>query len=178
MNHVFARMPNPDGNFITDFQTVGFDARVWEFYLFAALTFTGFDVSQPCDQPDFLARRFGESAWIEAVTASPSQGATETVEIPIQRIIDDLLPIRYGTPLRRKLAAQYWKRPHVAEKRCHAGERERSFERIRVTGESHEATRERSRGVAVSDLGASDRVVAPVSGDRNYRRQQRKRSKR
>jgi len=82
----------------------------------AALTFTDFDVSQPYDQPDFLARRFGESAWIEAVTANPSQGATETVEIPIKRIIDDLLPIRYGTPLRRKLAAQYWKRPHVAGK--------------------------------------------------------------
>lgn len=116
MNRVFALMPNPDGNFITDFQTVGFDARVWELYLFATLTFTGFDVSRPHDQPDFLAGRFGENAWIEAVTANPSQGATETVEIPIQRIIDDLLPIRYGTPLRRKLSAQYWKRPHVAGK--------------------------------------------------------------
>lgn len=87
---------------------------MWELYLFAALTFTGFDVSQPYEQPDFLARRFGETAWIEAVTANPSQGATETVQIPIQRVMDDLLPIRYGTPLRRKLSAEYWKRSHVA----------------------------------------------------------------
>jgi hypothetical protein len=116
MNAVFARMPKPEKNFITDLQTVGFDARVWELYLFAALTFTGFDVTQPHEQPDFLSRRFSESAWIEAVTANPSQGATQTVEIPIQRIMDDLLPIRYGTPLRRKLSAEYWKRPHVAGK--------------------------------------------------------------
>jgi hypothetical protein len=116
MEQVYAQMPKPDGNFITDFQTVGFDARVWELYLFAALTLTGFDVQQPYEQPDFLACRFGESAWIEAVTANPSQGPTQTVQIPIGRVVDDLLPIRYGTPLRRKLAAQHWQRPHVAGK--------------------------------------------------------------
>ena len=116
MNDVFSRMPSPDKNFVADFQTVGFDARVWELYLFAALTFSDFDVAEPYDQPDFLARRFGESAWIEAVTANPPQVVTETVSLPIQRVVDDLLPIRYGTPLKRKLGAEYWKRDHVAGK--------------------------------------------------------------
>ena len=116
MNDVFCRMPSPDKNFVPDFQTAGFDARVWELYLFAALTFSGFDVAEPYDQPDFLARRFGETAWIEAVTANPPQVATETVSLPIQRVVDDLLPIRYGTPLKRKLGAEYWKRDHVAGK--------------------------------------------------------------
>jgi hypothetical protein len=116
MADVFDRMPAPERNFVSDFQTKGFDARVWELYLFAALLFTGYEVTQPNQQPDFFLRRLGETAWLEAVTANPPQTATAEVNVPVQRVLDDILPIRYGTPLRRKVEARYWTLPHVAKK--------------------------------------------------------------
>jgi hypothetical protein len=115
MQVVFEELPNPDGNFVTDFQTRGFDARVWELYLFGAALRSGFEVSRPEPQPDFLMRRFGERAWVEAVTANPSQtNARSLDDVPVQAVIDDALPIRYGTPLGRKLARRYWDLPHVS----------------------------------------------------------------
>jgi len=56
MRDVFSRMGERDANFIEQFQTSGFDARVSELYLFAALEAAGFDVSSAGDAPDFLVR--------------------------------------------------------------------------------------------------------------------------
>jgi len=49
---------DPDGNFIEQFQTTGFDARLWELYLFGA---SGFGVGDyGCRRPDHRSRG-GES---------------------------------------------------------------------------------------------------------------------
>lgn len=37
MQRVFEQMGDRDGNFRQQFQTTGFDSRVWELYLYAAL---------------------------------------------------------------------------------------------------------------------------------------------
>ncbi len=44
-----------DGNFVEQFQTTGFNARVWELYLFAALTEANLRLERPDPAPDFLA---------------------------------------------------------------------------------------------------------------------------
>jgi hypothetical protein len=122
LREVFAQFPNPDGNFVRDFQTAGFDARIWELYLFAVGAYTGFDVQRPHEQPDFLFQRDGMRVWIEATTANPSQtgpneipgeGATEE---EIGRYYDEAVPIRLGSALYSKLNRQppYWELPHVA----------------------------------------------------------------
>ena len=61
-----------DGNFIKDFQTTGFNSRLWELYLFAALVETGFSLNRSHSQPDFIASSRGQEIAIEATTVNPS----------------------------------------------------------------------------------------------------------
>lgn len=65
MSRVFGLMPSPDGNFVEQFQSTGFDARVFELYMFAYLESAGFAVSQP-GSPDFIVTR-GESSVARAL---------------------------------------------------------------------------------------------------------------
>lgn len=44
-----------DGNFIEQVQSNGFDARIWELYLFATLTEAGLEVTQPVPRRTFCA---------------------------------------------------------------------------------------------------------------------------
>jgi hypothetical protein len=54
LQSVFDHLPNPDNNFVLDFQTTGFDARIWELYLAALFQNLGMEVSRPEERPDFL----------------------------------------------------------------------------------------------------------------------------
>ena len=50
-----------DGNFVEQFQTTGFDTRLWELYLFAALVESGYIFDKTFAMPDFCARNaFGD----------------------------------------------------------------------------------------------------------------------
>ncbi len=44
-----------DGNFVEQFQTSAFDARIWELYLFAVLDEAGYLVDRRYPTPDFTA---------------------------------------------------------------------------------------------------------------------------
>ena len=70
----FGTYDDPDGNFLEQFQTTGFDARVWELYLDVAFKSMEFDVSRP-DRPDFMLAKAGESVATEAVTSNPTHTA-------------------------------------------------------------------------------------------------------
>jgi hypothetical protein len=59
-----------DGNFVEQFQTTGFDARIWELYLFAALTEAGFRVKRPKPAPDMLAQGIHGEFALEATTST------------------------------------------------------------------------------------------------------------
>ncbi|TQC44824.1 hypothetical protein EEB14_35195 [Rhodococcus sp. WS4] len=57
-----------DGNFVEQFQTTAFDARLWELYLFAAMAEAGLRVTRPRPAPDMLVSgSLGEFA-LEATT--------------------------------------------------------------------------------------------------------------
>jgi len=61
-----------DGNFVEQFQTTGFDARLWELYLFAAFTEQHYTFNNEYQAPDFLcAGPFG-TFFAEAVTVNPT----------------------------------------------------------------------------------------------------------
>lgn len=106
-----------DGNFIEQFQTSGFDARVWELYLFAVLTEAGFKISRPKPAPDLLAIGPRGDFTVEATTINPTQSVgPRQSPIPDSRneIADyeqHYLPIRYAGPLMSKLRREYWKMP-------------------------------------------------------------------
>lgn len=112
-----------DGNFVEQFQTSGFDQRVWELYLFAALTEAGYDVERPKPAPDFLATGPRGRFALEAVTVNPSIGpggkATPSPRLEPDHDPEsyrrDYLPLKYAGPLTAKLKKKYWERPEVAD---------------------------------------------------------------
>lgn len=110
-----------DGNFVEQFQTTGFDTRLWELYLFAALVEAGYVFDKTFAMPDFCARNaFGELC-VEATTVNPSRTAAgELVPPPpldteeqIRDFQRHYMPIRYAGPLTAKLGKKYWKKPNV-----------------------------------------------------------------
>lgn len=114
----FDKLPKPDGNFIKDFQSTGFDGRVWELYLNEMFRSVGLSVDQPYERPDFLlSNRSGETVWVEAVTANASQVFEENQEEGESiRAGQDEVAIKLGGPLTDKLKKEYWKLSHVVGK--------------------------------------------------------------
>ena len=71
LREVAATMHDPDGNFVQQFQTPGFDARTFELYLQALFTEAGYNIDRSHDRPDFLIMRDNLNVAVEAVTANP-----------------------------------------------------------------------------------------------------------
>ncbi|MEJ1193165.1 hypothetical protein [Pseudarthrobacter sp. CCNWLW207] len=113
-----------DGNFVEQFQTTGFDARLWELYLFAALTEAGLFIERPSPAPDFLVRGPNGEFALEATTINPSVGPDgkptasqrPSNESDIASYVQHYLPIRYAGPLTAKLRKEYWTKPAAADK--------------------------------------------------------------
>jgi hypothetical protein len=110
-----------DGNFIEQFQTTGFDTRLWELYLFAALVESGYIFDKTFAMPDFCARNAIGELLVEATSVNPSRTAAgELVPPPpldteeqMQAFQRQYMPIRYAGPLTAKLGKRYWEKEHV-----------------------------------------------------------------
>ena len=48
LDHIYQSFDDPEGNFLEQFQTTGFDARLFELYLFAYFSRSGYDVESYC----------------------------------------------------------------------------------------------------------------------------------
>jgi hypothetical protein len=113
----FDKLPKPDGNFIKDFQSAGFDGRVWELYLNEMFRCVGLKVEQPFDRPDFMLSNGKDEVWVEAVTANSSQVfAAEIIQSDDLWRDQDEVAIKLGGPLTDKLKKKYWELPHVVGK--------------------------------------------------------------
>jgi hypothetical protein len=113
MQEIFDRLPKPDNNFVLDFQTTGFDARVWELYLAGVFQSLGMEISQPEERPDFLLTKNGGKIWVEATTANPTQGTNLTTG-ENHWAEQDRIGLKLGSALHSKLQKRYWDLPHVA----------------------------------------------------------------
>jgi len=60
-----------DGNFLEQFQSTGFDARLWELYLFATFIEAGLALDRSYSAPDFLCIGPYGKFFVEATTAIP-----------------------------------------------------------------------------------------------------------
>jgi len=122
-NEVFKDFPNPDGNFIEQFQTSGYDSRIFELYLYAYFSRSGYIVRRNFNKPDFLIKKGGVTVAVEATTINPSQLVErkkarkfeELTEGEIQEKFNNEVPIRFGGPLFSKLNKRYWELAH-----CHS----------------------------------------------------------
>ena len=67
----YLALPNPDANFVADFQTNNFASRLFELYLlrlvFASKAWSS---SKTHVSPDFWIEKDGDECWVEAVTAN------------------------------------------------------------------------------------------------------------
>lgn len=111
---------DPDGNYIQQFQTEGYDARLWELYLYAFLHDNAFVIDRQYKAPDYICSKYGHSVFIEAVTVNPTQGnAGSEISPDTERDSDQLAnyaAIKFGSALYSKLTKRYWQLEHVKDK--------------------------------------------------------------
>jgi hypothetical protein len=120
---IAATFNDKDGNFVKDFQTTGFDARLWELYLHAYLRSDGFTLDERKPMPDYVATKAGRTICMEAVTVNPTQAkAADKAEAAAGGLVGwdlfshrmhNVYPIKFGSPLFSKLKKKYWEQEHV-----------------------------------------------------------------
>ncbi|MBK7955409.1 MAG: hypothetical protein IPK02_16490 [Candidatus Accumulibacter sp.] len=110
-----------DGNFVEQFQTTGFDARIWELYVFAVLIELGYVLDRTVAIPDFVARGVLGDLCVEATTVNPTldKRGRPAIPPPLETWEDntayqcEYMPIKFAGPLTAKLAKKYWERSNV-----------------------------------------------------------------
>lgn len=111
-----------DGNFVEQFQTTGFDARIWELYLFAAFSEMGYRIDRTEAVPDFTCKGIGSEFCVEATTVNASRGGplatvpslnTDEGRLAFMR---QFMPLKYGSALHTKFKRRYWEKPNVKGK--------------------------------------------------------------
>lgn len=113
MDDIFSRFNDIDGNFIEQFQTTGFDARVFELYLFAYFEANNYKIMRNYERPDFIIERDGQKVAIEATTVNKSStiSSKKFEKLDEKEKLDHLkneIPIRIGSSLFSKLKMKYW----------------------------------------------------------------------
>lgn len=106
-----------DGNYLQQFQSNGFDARLWELFLYALFHENEFWIDRKWKAPDFCCQKFNGSVFIEAVTVNPTQGE-QAVQVtpdsePNLEKRSDYAAIKFGSALFSKLQEKYWELEHV-----------------------------------------------------------------
>jgi hypothetical protein len=121
LREVYAEFPDPDGNFVEQFQTTGFYARTFELFLFAMFKDLGHHIERE-PRLDFILSRDGQEACVEAVIASPppNDGIRHYTHDSPDRSPEELqeqeMAIRLGSPLFSKLQKKYWALPRALGK--------------------------------------------------------------
>lgn len=116
-----------DGNFIQQFQTHGFDSRLWELYLFCYFNEEGLKINRKNYAPDFYLSNGDIDIGLEAVIVGRKRK-----DMPSPKYVDpnfnfneenlNKMPIRFGSPLYTKLTHMdkkgyhYWEYPHTVNR--------------------------------------------------------------
>lgn len=111
-----------DGNFIEQFQTNGFDQRIWELYIFAVFNELDFEIDTSANVPDFVAHSIFGSLAVEAATVGPTQKDGKVVPPPPieeeeDRIqyLQQYMPIKFGSALYSKMKKRYWEADNIKD---------------------------------------------------------------
>lgn len=105
-----------DGNYKKDFQTTGFEGRLWELFLYAYLYEEKFQVDEKYNVPDFIVQKGSHRVAIEAVTVNPTDGVVGKVPSSVEEermLCLDYMPIKWGSALFSKLRKRYWEKKPI-----------------------------------------------------------------
>jgi hypothetical protein len=125
INEMMPHFDDIDGNFVEQFQSTGFDARLWELYLGAYLVEEELFIQREHKAPDFIVTKYGKSVAIEAVIVGRKADNPPTYfkmasDLEISNVTSDdrqdEMSIRFGSPLYTKLQKKYWDLDHVKGK--------------------------------------------------------------
>lgn len=118
-----------DGNFVEQFQSQGFDARLWELYLFCYFNEECLTINRKYEAPDFLLSDGELDIGVEAVIAArkaapkPSMTSQEFVNLISADIDRDQMSITWGSSLHSKMkhttkkdGYHYWEYTHIKNK--------------------------------------------------------------
>lgn len=93
-----------DGNFIQQFQTTGFDQRIWELFLFSYFNEEGLVIDKTHNAPDFILSIGDESVCIEATTLSRRNNQHSSGhKVPDVAYLQNEMPILWSGALNDKL---------------------------------------------------------------------------
>jgi hypothetical protein len=123
---VVSEIDDKDGNFIQQFQTTGFDARLWELFLYSLFKENEFEILSDCDRPDFHLKKMQTELFVEASVSNEKvddiysaefiKEALALNDIAIQNELVDYYIIRLGSVLFSKLNKKYWELAWVTGK--------------------------------------------------------------
>ena len=113
-----------DGNFREQFQTSGFNARLFELYMFAFLHEEHFFVDESSSYPDFICSKGAKNYAIECTTVNKGENDISAFpDDPKQQanLFHNYFPIKFGSALYSKLnhkteGKSYWELPQVKGK--------------------------------------------------------------
>lgn len=124
INEIMPHFFDVDGNFVEQFQTTGFDSRLWELYLFCYFNEEGLQIDRNHFAPDFLLSIDDIKVSVEAVIVGNEEPDKIFNKLPkIEEITKnkELMPAKWGSPLYSKLnhhksGKHYWEYEHTKEK--------------------------------------------------------------
>ncbi len=121
ITEVFNLFPTVDEDFVQQFQTTGFDARIWELNLMAAFDEVKFKIPRTYNRPDFELEKKGKKIFVEAVTTNSNlnelttrqpdlvmndYNETEWANYVRSEILESTIKI--ASALTSKLSKKYW----------------------------------------------------------------------
>jgi hypothetical protein len=125
INEILPHFFDVDGNFVEQFQTQGFDSRLWELYLFCYFNEEGLLIDRSHFAPDFLLCNNDMNVSLEAViVANKKPNKIWTKQPKLEEIFkkQELMPARWGSSLYSKLThtdksgKHYWEYSHTQQK--------------------------------------------------------------
>lgn len=117
INELMSHFVDIDGNFVEQFQSTGFDARLWELYLNTYLNEEQLFFNREYNAPDFIVEKYGKKVAIEAVIVGRKPDNPVSAFKVEPKYLDpsevkekhkNEMPIKFGSPLYSKLKKEYW----------------------------------------------------------------------
>ncbi|WP_319402329.1 hypothetical protein [uncultured Anaeromusa sp.] len=116
-----------DGNFVEQFQTQGFDSRLWELFLFCYFNEEWLQINRTHSAPDFMLSNKDVEISLEAVIVGRKTPLIPLEESKVPKSKEDIeeetknrMPIMFGSPLYSKLnhkpkgsGLHYWEYSHT-----------------------------------------------------------------
>ena len=104
-----------DGNFLEQFQTTGFDQRLWELYLNSYFREEGFKISKYSDI-DFVLEKSSHILGVEAVTVACKTLSVCSFPSQISKGLYSKIFLEYSSALTTKLKKRYWNKKYIKNK--------------------------------------------------------------